>query len=177
MIKVIRRRRRWTRPLGLVLGAGAVLVVLAGHRIPAGSDEPGAQVTMVARSLGEFTVKPVPPFLVSPVLYPGSPATSGSLSLSNISPKRHLVRIKPVISNHDLDRVLQVVVLDGETVLFDGALQDLETRSLPFMMDVGQQKVLKFTVALPITVETSVVGRSIDIEINLNIEQPGPPAT
>lgn len=177
MIKVVRRRRPWTRPLGLVLGAGAVLAVLAGHRIPQGTEEPGAQVTMVARALGEFTVKPVSPFLVTPVLYPGSPATSGSLSLANISPKRHLVRIKPVISNHDLDRVLQVMALDGETVLFDGALGDLEARSLPFVMDVGEQKVIKFTVELPITVETSVVGRSVDIEINLNIEQPGPPVT
>ncbi|MGC1512013.1 MAG: hypothetical protein WA797_03750, partial [Acidimicrobiales bacterium] len=117
------------------------------------------------------------PFLVSPVLYPGIPATSGSLRLSNVSPKRHLVRIKPVISNHDLDRVLQVMALDGETVLFDGALQDLEARSLPFMVEVGQQIVIKFTVVLPTTVETSVVGQSVDIEINLNIEQPGPPVT
>ncbi len=176
MATSVRRRRRWTRPLGLVLGAGAVVVVVGAYRVPGGMDQPGTRVTMIARALGEFSLDPTLPFLATPALEPGSSTTSGQVRLSNISPRAHRVRIKPVITNHDLDSFLHVKIVEDETVLFDGVLEDLEAKTLPFVMDVGQQRVLKFSVRLPKTERTSLLGRQVDIEINFNIDQPGPRA-
>lgn len=171
MIKSARRRRLWTRPLGFVIGAGAVLAFLSGAKVPGGNEKPGAQVTMVARSLGEFRVKPVLPFLVTSTLYPGSPTETGQVSLSNISPKPHTVHIKPSYTNRDLESFLLIKVIDGSSVIFEGTLKALKNETPAFHMDIGQQKELKFSVKLPILLEDNSIGRAVDIEIDFVIDQ------
>lgn len=161
------------RPLGLVLGASAAFSLINIHRVPGGSGAPGAHVSVVARSLGEFTLNPVLPFLVSRSLSPGGEGIVGNVSLSNISPKAHLVRIKPVISLHDLDHLLQISVEIGSQVLFKGVLAELEEKVTSFTMGIAEKKDLRFRVFLPTTSERSVLGRSVDIEINFNIEKSG----
>lgn len=149
-------------------------MVVGAYRVPGGTDQPGTRVTMIARALGEFSLDPTLPFLASPALEPGSATTTGQVRLSNTSPKAHLVRIRPVITNHDLDSFLHVKVVEDERVLFDGVLEDLEAKTPPLMMDIGQQRVLKFSVRLPKTEKTGLMGRQVDVEINFAVDQQGP---
>lgn len=169
MIQPARHRRRWTRPLGFVIGAGAVLAFLSGAKVPGGNEKPGAQVTMVAMPLGEFRVSPILPFLVTSTLYPGSPPETGRVSLTNISGKSFALHIKPSYSNHDLESFLLIKIVDGSSVIFDGTLGDLKNETPEFQMDIGQKKELKISAELPMSIPKDYVGRIVDIEINFMI--------
>lgn len=168
------RRRRWARSLGLVLGAGVALYFINLHRVPGGSGTPGARITMVARSLGEFKLDPVLPFLVSPTMHAEGGSAEGGLSISNISPKAHLIRMKPTSASHDLDGLVRISVSVGDEVLFDGLLSEFATKVRPFILGIAERKDFSFEVHLPKTTESNVVGRIADIEINFNIERSGP---
>lgn len=172
MARMKQRKRRWTRPLGLVLGACAVFAMLAGFRVPGGSEDLGANVTMVATPGGELRVDPAEPFLAVGNMLPNDPMATESLTLHNVTGVTLDVHLTSSVRYHGLDRFLMVKITEPGSTIFEGYLENLVAEPPKIRVEATQDKVLKVSVSLPIMENdkelfTELAGQSADIEIKL----------
>lgn len=176
MARMKQRKRRWTRPLGLVLGACAVLATLASFRVPGGSEDLGANVTMVATPGGELRVDPAEPFLVVGNMLPNDPIVTESLTLHNITGVALDVHLTSSVKYHGLDRFLMVKITEPGSTIFEGYLENLVAEPPKIRVEANLDKEVKVSVSLPIMekdeeISNELAGQSADIEIKLEAQR------
>lgn len=165
------RRGAWFERIvgaaGLALGLTAVVLAVAGWRLPLGDGRLGADLFFSAGPTGELEVTPAGPFLRATTMRQGGQAR-GSLSVRNQTGSLLAVRVRGLPDRPDLDGLLHVEVWSGQTRLFSGLLGRLRKWS-PGALSLasGGRATLQFVASLPAGSEAGYQGRIVSVPFEL----------
>lgn len=153
--------------VGLALGLGLAVALLATWRVPATSGTLGADVKFVATAPGELTLKPSGAFLQAHGLAAGRGRVSGRLVIRNITARRLAVRVRLLPSAPDLDRALRVELEHGGERLGTGRLGE-HRRWSPRAIDLapGQERSLEASASIAPDAG-DYEGRIVDVTVEL----------
>jgi hypothetical protein len=151
---------RWA---GLAAGLSLALVSLAVARVPSGTGEVPAHVSLIAESAVEVGVDPVGRELLREgMLIPGRTPVSGVVRVSNFTGRT--LRLEPRLRSRDgeLPGALRVDVLAGGESLYSGRLDGLSGGlRLPGR---GEARV-RFRISAPAEGARGVQGRSVRLSL------------
>jgi hypothetical protein len=138
-------------------------------RVPASSEDPGAEVRLTAVSSGELSASPAKPFVSTRELRPSSrrDGATGSASLTNVTAERVEVAVRADSSAPELDRLLRVrLTIDGRP-WYGGSLAGLrrEAKSGPNLTS-GHTARVRATVWLPRSVRHGYEARRADLALH-----------
>ena len=151
---------RWA---GLALGLSLALVSLAVARVPSGTGEVPAHVSLVAQPAVEVGVDPVGRELLRErLLVPGRTPVSGVVRVSNFTGRP--LRVEPRLRSRDgeLPDALRVDVLAGGESLYSGRLGRL--RAALRLPARGEEQV-RFRISAPAFAARSVHGRAVRLSL------------
>lgn len=151
---------RWA---GLFAGLSLALVSLAFARVPSGTGQVPAHVSLVAEPAVELAVTPVGRELLKErLLVPGRKSVSGLVELSNLTGR--VLELRPRLRSlrGELPEELRVDVRAGRETLYRGRLADLSARlRLPAR---GSERI-RFRVSAPAGAARGVQGRVIELSL------------
>ena len=151
---------RWA---GLAAGVSLALVALSAARVPAGTHEVPARVSLVAEPAVQLGVSPVARELLSTHrLVPGLDSASGLVQVSNLTgaPLSALPRIRSL--KGAAPAALRVKVSSGGRTLYSGKLSDLRA---PVRLGPRGMARVRFRISAPSGSERAVRGRAIDLSL------------
>jgi hypothetical protein len=143
-------RHRWTKGLGVLVGACLAAVAIHGWQVPRGSGALAAELVIEVNRTGELDVAPVGRFLAASGMRAGARPAQGSFRLHNQTARPLRVRLRARPSIPDLDALLELRVTAGRHELFEGRLRDLRrwTRA-PLLLRSGEARRLAVRAWLP----------------------------
>jgi hypothetical protein len=156
------------RQTGLLLGLALALAVLLLGRVPEGSAQVPAQLSLIAEPSIQLGVAPVGREILSRAsVAPGSEPTSGLVEVSNLTGASLDARPRLRTAEGGLDDVVHVAVLAGGARLYDGTLRGLRsgTRAVLRLRPQATRRV-RFRVWLPRDAARAVQGRSIELKLD-----------
>lgn len=163
-----RRAIGWGRGLGFIAGFAIAVGAVLSWRIPAGTGELGADVSVVALPTGELKLSTTGPFAASSGMHPGS-AVMGSVEVSNDTGSELRVTVGAEPSTADLDELLWVELDAGGRDLFRGPLGELRIgTSGAFELRPGETTSLGVRGWLPTSVDGGFQGRIVDLALTFD---------
>ena len=151
---------RWA---GLAAGVGVALVVLSAARVPAGTQEVPARVSLVAEPAVQLGVSPVARELLRHRrLVPGLGSVSGLVQISNLTGTPLTARPRLRSLSGEAPGGLRIEVSSGGRSLYWGKLDEL--RAGVRLAPRGVARV-RFRLSAPSGSESEVRGRAIELSI------------
>jgi hypothetical protein len=151
---------RWA---GLAAGVSLALVALSAARVPAGTHEVPARVSLVAEPSVQLGVSPVARELLSAHrLVPGLGSVSGLVQISNLTAAPLSARPRVRSLRGEAPEALRIEVTSGGRTLYSGKLSDLRARVR--LGALGAARV-RFRVSAASGSEREVRGRAIALSL------------
>ena len=151
---------RWT---GLVAGLGLAFVSLALARVPSGTSQVPAHVSLVAEPAVQLGVTPVGRELLSDrLLEPGSRSVSGLVQVSNLTASALAVRPRLRTTGEEPPAALRLEVMAGGRKLYDGALGELHAQ---LRLAPRAATRVRFRLYAPRSSEREVRGRQVRLRL------------
>ena len=151
---------RWA---GLAAGLSLALVSLAVARVPSGTGEVPAHLSLVAEPAVKVGVDPVGRELLSErLLVPGRTPVSGVVRVSNFTGRA--LHLEPRLRSRegDLPDALRVDVLAGGESLYSGRLDRL---SAGLRLPARGQENVRFRISAPADAARGVQGRAVRLSL------------
>jgi hypothetical protein len=151
---------RWA---GLAVGLSLALVSLAVARVPSGTGEVPAHVSVIAEPAVKVGVDPVGRELLRErLLVPGRTAVSGVVRVSNFTGRA--LRLEPRLRSGDgeLPRALRVDVLARGESLYSGRLDAL---SAHLRLPARGEANVRFRISAPADAARGVQGRAVRLSL------------
>jgi hypothetical protein len=151
---------RWA---GLLAGLSLALVSLAFARVPSGTGQVPAHVSLFAEPAVQLGVTPVGRELLKErLLVPGRKAVSGRVELSNLTGQALELRPRLRSLRGELPDHMRVDVTAGRKTLYRGRLADL---SAALRLPARGSERVRFTISAPAAAVRSVQGRVVDLSL------------
>jgi hypothetical protein len=164
-----------SRGVGFLGGFAVAMVAVLSWRIPAGTGELGADVSVIAVPSGELKVSTTGPFLVSSGMLPGS-AARGSVDVLNDTGSDLHITVSAEPSITDLDDLLWVELDAGGRDFFRGSLAELRRGTTNgFDLRPGRVATLGVRCWLPTSSDGGYQGRIDDLALTFDAKVAGPP--
>lgn len=151
---------RWA---GLVVGLSLAFVSLALARVPSGTGQVPAHVSLVAEPSVKLGVTPVGRELLSKrLLVAGGEAVSGVVEVANFTGEP--LRLEPRLrSLHgELPEELHVDVTSGRRTLYRGKLDSLSAK---LRLPARAKRPMRFRISAPGSAAKSVQGRVVELSL------------
>lgn len=156
---------------GFAVGFLAVVLVLAGWRVPRGDGHAGSDLVFLSQPTGELAVLPTGAFISATNLEPGR-SRSGSFAIENQTGKVLRVALHALPDGRDLDGLLHVRVAAQSRVLYTGTLGGLRrwTRAR-LVLPVRGRAPLTFRIWFPEGIGRTYEGQveSVPIELRAHV--------
>jgi hypothetical protein len=161
---------RWA---GLAAGLTLALVALAGARVPAGTREVPAHLSLVAEPSVKLGVNPLGrELLTKRLLVPGKRAASGFVEVSNFTGQALGLRPRLRSLRGELPGGLRVELKAGGSV-YEGELSELDARlSLP----ARAKRRVRIRISAPSGAAGEVQGRVLQLSLRWSTRVAGPAA-
>jgi hypothetical protein len=151
---------RWT---GLVVGVALALVALAGARVPSGTGEVPARVSLVAQPSVQLGVSPVGRELLSEsTLLPGTGSVSGLVEVSNLTGATLDARPRLRRVGGDAPEALRLELTSGTRTLFSGKLGELRAH---VRLGARAAERIRFRISAPLGAARELRGRSVKLSL------------
>lgn len=151
---------RWA---GLGTGVSLALVALSAARVPAGTHEVPARVSLVAEPAVQLGVSPVARELLSGHrLVPGVGSVSGLVQVSNLTGAPLSARPRVRSLRGGAPDALRIEVTSGGRTLYSGKLSDLRAR---LRLGARASARVRLRISAPGRSERAVRGRTIDLSL------------
>lgn len=154
---------RWA---GLVVGLSLAFVSLALARVPSGTGQVPAHVSLVAEPSVKLGVTPVGRELLSKrLLVAGGEAVSGVVEVANFTgePLRLEPRLRSLRSLHgELPEELHVDVTSGRRTLYRGKVDSLSAK---LRLPARAKRPMRFRISAPGSAAKSVQGRVVELSL------------
>ena len=151
---------RWA---GVAAGVSIALVALSAARVPAGTHEVPARVSLVAEPSVQLGVSPVARELLSAHrLVPGLGSVSGLVQISNLTGARLSARPRVRSLRGVAPEAVRIQVSSGGRTLYSGKLSDLRTRVGLVARGVAQ---VRLRISAPAGSERELRGRAIALSL------------
>lgn len=163
------------RATGLVLGLTLALGLLLSGRVPVGSAQAPARVSLVAEPAVQLGVSPIGRDILSHAkLTPGAPSVSGVVAVSNLTGTRLEARPRLHSSEPELDDIVRVAVLAGRTRLYSGKLKGLRAGSAAGLrLAARDRRTVRLRISVPSTAGRAVNGRSLELTLDWRTRRAG----
>jgi hypothetical protein len=151
---------RWA---GLAAGASLALVAVSAARVPAGTHEVPARVSVVAEPAVQLGVSPVARELLSARrLVPGAGSVSGLVQISNLTgaPLSAVPRVRSL--RGEAPEALHIELTAGGRTLYSGKLSDLHAR-----VGLGARSAarVRLRISAPSRSRRELRGRAVDLSL------------
>jgi hypothetical protein len=159
---------RWS---GLLVGLSLALVALVQARVPAGTGQVPAHVSLIAERSVKLGVDPVGLELLSErSLVPGRRSVSGVVEISNFT--TGTLEVEPRLSSigGELSEGLRVKVTAGRRTLYSGAAAGLDA---DLRLRARAKQPLRFRFSAPARAARDVRGRSMDLRLRFATRKAG----
>ena len=159
---------RWA---GLALGLSLAFVSLALARVPSGTGQVPAHVSLVAEPSVKLGVTPVGRELLSDrLLVAGGEPVSGLVEVANFT--GDTLRVEPRLRSlrGDLPNELRVNVTAGHRNLYSGKLDDL---SAALRLPARARQPVRFRISAPAGAARSVQGRVVELRLRFATRRTG----
>jgi hypothetical protein len=151
---------RWT---GLAAGVSLALVALVFARVPSGTREVPAHVSLLAEPSVKLGVSPVArELLTESTLLPGSRSVSGLVEVSNLTGAPLEARPRLRALGGDAPDALQVEVTAGGKTLYSGKLGELRAH---VRLGARAAKRIRFRISAPLGAARELSGRSAKLSL------------
>jgi hypothetical protein len=148
---------RWA---GLAAGLTLALVALAGARVPAGTREVPAHVSVVAEPSVKLGVSPVGrELLARRLLVPGRRAASGRVELSNFTGRALPLRPRLRSLRGELPAGLRIELRAGGSV-YDGELSELDAK---LRLPARAKRRVRIRISAPSGAASEIQGRVLQL--------------
>jgi hypothetical protein len=159
------------RLAGLLVGLSLALVSLVNARVPAGTGEVPAHLSLVAESSVKLGIAPVGRELLSErLVVPGRNSVSGLVEVSNFT--TGAVELSPRLraTHGELPEGLRVEVTAGRKTLYDGEASSLDAE---LRLRRGAAQGLRFRFSAPAGAASTVEGRHVDLVVRWSTRKAG----
>jgi hypothetical protein len=159
---------RWS---GLLVGVSLALVSLVQARVPAGTGEVPAHVSLIAERSVRLGVDPVARELLSErLIVPGTQSVSGLVEISNFTTGALEVEPRLSVIRGELPDGLRVRVTAGGRTLYAGAAAGLDA---DLRLRARAKQPLRFRFSAPAHAAGEVQGRSMDLRLRFATRKAG----
>jgi hypothetical protein len=159
---------RWT---GLVVGVSLALVSLVSARVPPGTGEVPAHVSLVAERSVKLGVTPAgSELLTEHLVSPGRGSASGLVEVSNLTSGALEVQPRLRAIRGELPDGLHLKVTAGGRTLYDGSAANLDAE---LRLRARARQPLRFRFSAPAEAASNVQGRFADMSIRWTTRRAG----
>jgi hypothetical protein len=159
---------RWS---GVLVGLSLALVTLVQARVPAGTGQVPAHVSLIAERSVKLGVDPVGLELLSErLLVPGRQSVSGLVEISNFT--AGTLEVEPRLSSTrgELSDGLRVKVTAGRRTLYAGGAAGLDA---DLRLGARAKQPLRFRFSAPARAAGDLQGRSMDLRLRFATRKAG----
>jgi hypothetical protein len=163
------------RATGLVLGLTLALAVLLSGRVPEGSAQAPARVSLVVEPAVQLGVSPIGRDILSHArLTPGAASASGVVAVSNLTGTRLEARPRVRSTEPELDDVVQVALLAGGTRLYSGKLGGLRSEgAVKLRLAAKATRRIRIRLSVPDGGSRAIQGRSLELALDWRTRRAG----
>jgi len=159
------------RLTGLLVGLSVALVSLVNARVPAGTGEVPAQLSLVAESSVKLGVVPVGRELLSQrLVVPGRDSVSGLVEVSNLTTRPIELAPRLRATHGNLPEGLGVEVTAGARTLYAGEAASLDAK---LRLRTRSKQRLRFRFSAPAGAADAVAGRRVDLVVRWSTRKAG----
>lgn len=151
---------RWT---GLLVGMSLALVSLVSARVPPGTGEVPAHVSLIAERSVKLGITPAGrELLTEHLLVPGHGSVSGLVEVSNFTSGALELQPRLRAIRGELPDGLHVEVTAGRRTLYDGTVASLDAK---LRLRTRAKQPVRFRFSAPAAAASSVRGRFADLSL------------
>jgi hypothetical protein len=151
---------RWS---GLLVGVSLALVSLVNARVPAGTGQVPAHLSLVAESSVKLGIDPVGrELLPERLVVPGGKSVSGMVEVSNLTAGPVELRPRLRAVRGELPSGLRLEVTAGRRTVYAGEAAELDAK---LRLRARASRPLRFRFSAPAGAAATVEGRHIDLGI------------
>jgi hypothetical protein len=159
------------RLAGLLAGLSLALVSLVNARVPAGTGEVPAHLSLVAESSVKLGIAPVGrELLPERLVVPGRDSVSGLVEVSNLTARPIEVAPRLRASHGELPEGLRVEVKAGARTLYAGEASRVDAK---LRLRRRSKQRLRFRFSAPAGAADTVAGRQVDLVVRWSTRKAG----
>jgi hypothetical protein len=164
-------RKASGRTIGLALGAGLALALLAGASPGARSSPLPATVRVSMEPVGELDVTPASPrpILVADSLVPGGGVARETFTVRNQTAGSLEIRLRTKADSTALDGLVNLRLEAEARTLADTTLQGMQARTLRLDLESGELVRLRLQASIPRDILTGFEGRVAEVTLEPTI--------
>jgi hypothetical protein len=163
------------RGTGLALGLTLAVGLFLSGRVPEGSAQAPAHLSLVAKPAIQLGVSPLgTDIMARAAITPGGPAASGSVSVSNLTGTP--LAATPLLKADDtsLDELVELVVTADGARIYSGNLAGLRSgRAAQLRLPATAKRRIRFRASLPSEAGMATQGRSVKLTLGWRTRRAG----